>query len=62
MGQTINAVKNQKFTLTEEIFRQINYLVISLVKTLVSRNFCQKSGKKLAEKEFRQIHYLVALF
>ena len=23
--------KNQKFTLTDEIFRQINYLVISLV-------------------------------
>ena len=34
--------KNQKFTLTEKIFRQINYLVISLVKTLLSRNFCQK--------------------
>ena len=43
MGQTINAVKNQKFTLTEEIFRQINYLVISLVKMLLSRIFCQKS-------------------
>ena len=26
----------------DEIFRQINFLVISLVKTLVSRNFCQK--------------------
>ena len=30
--------KNQKFTLTEKIFRQINYLVISLVKALLSRN------------------------
>ena len=34
--------KLQKFTLTEKKFRQINYLVISLVKTLLSRNFCQK--------------------
>ena len=34
--------KNQKFTLTEKIFRQINYLVISLANALVSRNFCQK--------------------
>ena len=33
--------KNQKFTLTKKIFRQINYLVISIVNTLVSRNFCQ---------------------
>ena len=34
--------KNEKFTLTEEKFRQINYLVISLVKPLLSRNLCQK--------------------
>ena len=34
--------KLQKFTLTEKIFRQIAYLVISLVKVLLSRNFCQK--------------------
>ena len=27
-------------------FRQINYLVISLVKPLFSRNFCQKSVSK----------------
>ena len=27
----------------KKIFRQINYLVISLVKALLSRNFCQKS-------------------
>ena len=33
-----------KFSLTEKIFRQINSLVICLVKTLLSRNFfCQKS-------------------
>ena len=27
-------------------FRQINFLVISLVKPLLSRNFCQKSGNR----------------
>ena len=32
--------KLQKFSLAEKIFRQINYLVISIVKTLLSRNFC----------------------
>ena len=31
--------KKEKFTLTKKIFRQINSLVISLVKTLLSRNF-----------------------
>ena len=34
--------KFRKFTLTEKIFREITYLVISLVKLLLSRNFCQK--------------------
>ena len=36
--------KNEKFSPTWKIFRQINSLVIviSLVKTLLSRNFCQK--------------------
>ena len=34
--------KNAKFTLTENLFRQINSLVLSLVKALFSRNFCQK--------------------
>ena len=33
--------KNEK-TLTQNFFRQINYLVILLVKSLFSRNFCQK--------------------
>ena len=32
-------------SLTKKIFRQINYLVISLVKTLLSRKFCQKCMK-----------------
>ena len=35
--------KNEKFTLIEKIFRQINSLVISFVKTLISRKICQKS-------------------
>ena len=35
--------KNEKFTLTKKIFRQINYFAISLVNALLSRNFCQKS-------------------
>ena len=35
--------KNDKFTLTEKFFRQINYLIFSLVKPLLSRFFCQKS-------------------
>ena len=34
--------KNEKFTHIEKTFRQINSLVISLVKTSLSRNFCQK--------------------
>ena len=33
--------KNEKFTLTEKKFCQINYVVISLVKQLYSRKFCQ---------------------
>ena len=35
--------KNEKFTLNEIFFRQINSLVICLVKPLLSRNFCRKS-------------------
>ena len=34
--------KLRNFTLTEKKIRQITYLVISLVKLLISRNFCQK--------------------
>ena len=44
--------KNEKFTLTEEKFRQINYLVISLVKPLLSRNFCLKCVRV----NFRNFH------
>ena len=35
--------KNEKFTLTEIFFRQINSLVIYLVNALLSRSFFQKS-------------------
>ena len=35
--------KNEKFSLTEKKFRQIIYLVISIVKLMLSRNFCEKS-------------------
>ena len=38
----IMKVKNEKFILTEKIFRQINSLVIYLVKPLFSRKFWQK--------------------
>ena len=34
--------KLQKYTLIEKKFRQINYLVISVMKKILSRNFCQK--------------------
>ena len=34
--------KLRNFSLTEEIFREINSLGTSLVQTFLSRNFCQK--------------------
>ena len=37
--------KNENFTFTEEIFRQINSLLTSLVKTMLSRDLCQKKYK-----------------
>ena len=42
-GHTQTVSKNEKFTLTEKIFRHINSLVTSLAKLFLSRNFCQKS-------------------
>ena len=64
--------KNEKFALTEKLFRQINSLVISLVKMLLSRNFCQRSVRErisvistllllcaLTEKIFLEINSLV---
>ena len=41
-----------KNSLTEIFFRQINYLVISLVKPLLSRNFCRKCMRV----NFRNFH------
>ena len=38
-----NGWNNVKITFTEIFFRQINSLVISLVKQLFSQNFCQKN-------------------
>ena len=52
--------KNEKFSFTEEIFREINSLVTnSLVKPLASRNFYQKSVRisvisQLIWKKFRE--------
>ena len=47
--------KNGKFGLTEKIFRQINSLVICLVKPLFSRNFCRKSVR-LKFHYFHTVH------
>ena len=45
--------KNEKFSLTIEIFRQINSsLVIHLIKQSISRNFCQKCMRE----NFRNFH------
>ena len=45
----------EKFTLTEKKFRQINYLVITLVKPVLSRNFLQKCVRGVTEN-FRHFH------
>ena len=44
--------KNEKFSPTEKNIRQVNYLVISLVKMLLARNFCQKRVRE----NFRSVH------
>ena len=44
--------KNEKFTLTKYLFRQINSLVISFLKPLISRNICQKCVRV----NFRNFH------
>ena len=45
---TAHLRKNDKLSLTEKIFREINSLVTSLVKPLVSRNFCQKVRERIS--------------
>ena len=52
---TLHCGKNQKFTLIEKIFHQITYLVISLVKLLLSRNFCQKCVR-VNSRNFHTVH------
>ena len=44
--------KNEKFSITKTFFRQSNSLVISLVKTLLSRNFCQKCVRLNKSQQF----------
>ena len=47
--------KNEKFSLTEKIFRQINSLVTYLVKPLFSRNFWQKCVRENS-RNFHTVH------
>ena len=42
---TFHSVEKRKIHSHQQIFRQINSLVTSLMKTLLSRNFCQKSAR-----------------
>ena len=44
--------KNEKFSLTEKIFREINSSISTLIKTLLSRNFCQKSEREFPKSIF----------
>ena len=47
-------VEDKKFTLTEEIFFVMNYLVTSLKKAMLSQIFCQRSAlSTLWSSEFR---------
>ena len=49
---------SEKFTLIEKIFRQINYLVIALVKTvktLLSRNFYKKKRVRVNSRNFHNV-------
>ena len=52
LGSIYTVWKYEKFTLTQMIFREINSLVSSFVKTLRSRNFCQKNVRV----NFRTLH------
>ena len=42
-GKESHSVEKREIYSHQKIFREINFLVTSLVKPLVSRNFCQKS-------------------
>ena len=62
---TVHRVEKWKLNSRWKISRQINYLVILSVKTLLSRNFCQKSVSVekreilSQQKIIRQINFLV---
>ena len=47
-----HTMEKRQFSLTEEIFREINSLLTYLVNSLLSRNFCQKSVRE----NFRNFH------
>ena len=47
-SHSVTVWKNAKFSLTKRIFREINSLVTSLVKPLISRNFCQKVWERIS--------------
>ena len=48
--------KNEKFSLTKKIFRQINFLVTYLVKSLLSRNCCQKCVRENSRNFHTVLH------
>ena len=52
----LTMLKNEKFTLTEKIFRQINSSVISFLRTFLSRNFCIKSVR-VNFGNFHTVHF-----
>ena len=54
--------KNEKFSLTKKIFRQSNALVISLIKTLLSRNFCQKCVTLFKSEQFPNCEFIFCNF
>ena len=49
--------KIKKLSLSEQIFRDINALVTSFVKTLISRNFCKKKSVKVIFRNFYTVQY-----
>ena len=56
----ITVWKNDEFTLTAKKFRQINYLVISLVKPLLSQNFFQKCVRVIS-RNFHTVRFTLNL-
>ena len=50
--------KNTDSLSPKEIFREIDYLVISFVKTLLSRNFCQEEVREKLKKGLTPSTYI----